>query len=222
MLKDQHGALLYSLGLLFAMAAVFIAVGRHPTAEAPRTTVEWIGRLDASTLRVMNEIRNTPLSWLALALNVIGSGFVTTPLRTLVGVWLGLRRRWSAVATWLVTWGVSELILASAKSYFHRGRPPHPQVAASGYAFPSGHAVAGAATAVAFVLILMPWGQRRRKWEALAVVFAFVMALSRAYVQAHWLSDVVAGALLGTGVALASAAIVGELREDFLARRARA
>ncbi len=189
MLKDQHRALLYSLGLLFAMAAVFIAVGRHPTAEAPRTTVEWIGRLDASTLRVMNEIRNTPLSWLALALNVIGSGFVTTPLRALVGVWLGLRRRWSAVATWLVTWGVSELILASAKSYFHRGRPPHPQVAASGYAFPSGHAVAGAATAVAFVLILMPWDSgggsgKPSRWVrlrdgALARMRASALALGR-------------------------------------------
>lgn len=222
MLKDHRRALLYSLGLLFATAALSIAVGRHPAAEAPLTTVGWIGRLDASTLRGMNEIRDTPLGWLARVLNVIGSGFVTVPLRALVGVWLGLRRRWSAVATWLATWGVTELILASAKAYFHRGRPLHPLVATSGYAFPSGHAVAGAATAVAFVLILMPWGRRRRKWEAVAVAFALVMAFSRVYLQAHWLSDVVAGVLLGTGVALGSAAIVGELGKDLPTGRLRA
>jgi undecaprenyl-diphosphatase len=59
----------------------------------------------------------------------------------------------------------------------------------------------------------MPSGPRRRKWEAIAVVFAFVMAFSRVYLNAHWLSDVVAGVLLGTGVALGSAALATEVRD---------
>ena len=105
------------------------------------------------------------------------------------------------------------MLLTGAKAFFHRGRPPNELVATTGYSFPSGHAVAAAATAVALVLVLMAPGARRRKWEALAVLFAFVMAFSRVYLNAHWLSDVVAGVLLGTGVALGSAALATEVRD---------
>ena len=44
-----------------------------------------------------------------------------------------------------------------------------------------------------------------------AVGFTFVMALSRVYLSAHWFSDVVTGVLLGTGIALGSAALVTEV-----------
>jgi undecaprenyl-diphosphatase len=90
-----------------------------------------------------------------------------------------------------------------------------------GFSFPSGHAVAGAATAVALVLVLLPSGPARRRWEFVAIGFAFVMALSRVYLNAHWFSDVVAGVLLGAGVALGSAGLVTEVRDIALRRKAR-
>jgi membrane-associated phospholipid phosphatase len=40
------------------------------------------------------------------------------------------------------------------------------------------------------------------------------------YLNAHWLSDVVAGVLLGTGVALGSAAVATEVRDIAMRRRA--
>jgi undecaprenyl-diphosphatase len=43
------------------------------------------------------------------------------------------------------------------------------------------------------------------------------MACSRVYLLAHWFTDAVAGVLLGTGVALACAALVTEVRD--VARR---
>ncbi len=46
-----------------------------------------------------------------------------------------------------------------------------------------------------------------------AVLFAAVMALSRVYLRAHWLSDTVTGALLGAGLALGWPALVMALRE---------
>src|SRR3989454_11222541 len=45
------------------------------------------------------------------------------------------------------------------------------------------------------------YSQQRRRWEWLAIGFAFVMSMSRVYLSAHWFSDVVAGALLGAGLA---------------------
>ena len=139
-----------------------------------------------------------------------------------MAVWLAFRRRWRAFATWVITWAAAELILTAAKTFFHRGRPPLPLVDVVGFSFPSGHAVAGAATAVALVLVLLPAGPARRRWEFVAIGFAFVMALSRVYLNAHWFSDVVAGVLLGAGVALGSAGLVTEVREIALRRKARA
>jgi membrane-associated phospholipid phosphatase len=66
---------------------------------------------------------------------------------------------------------------------------------------------------------VLPPGRERRRWEIAAVAFAFVMAVSRVYLRAHWLSDVVAGVLLGAGVALGCAGLVTELRDVLLRGR---
>jgi membrane-associated phospholipid phosphatase len=50
------------------------------------------------------------------------------------------------------------------------------------------------------------------------VVFSLLMGLSRAYLAAHWLSDAVAGVLLGTTVALGTALVVHLIRERRLRR----
>ncbi|MFB3738052.1 MAG: phosphatase PAP2 family protein [Candidatus Velamenicoccus archaeovorus] len=218
MLKNHRRTFVHALVLLAAMAALFVAVGRHPPIEAPGTTVPFIGRWDEVVYRAMDDVRGVVLSGIARALNVIGGGVVTIPLRGVIALWLAIRRRWRAFATWVLTWVAAEVVLSAAKAFFHRGRPPAALVATSGSSFPSGHAVAAAATAVALVLVLLPAGGRRRTWEAAAVAFATLMALSRVYLNAHWLSDVVTGVLLGTGVALGAAALVTEVRHHALRR----
>ncbi|MGH8859967.1 MAG: phosphatase PAP2 family protein, partial [Jatrophihabitantaceae bacterium] len=95
---------------------------------------------------------------------------------------------------------------------YDRARPPGELISTSGATFPSGHAIAGAVTAVGLVVVLLPPGAARWKWEVRAVVFAFLMALSRVYLRAHWLSDVVAGGLLGGALALGWPALLQTIR----------
>ncbi len=222
MLTNHRRAIGWSAVLLGALVFVFVAVGRHPPSLAPKTTLPFVGHWDLTVFRAMDDIRNVVLTALARFLNLLGSGIVTIPLRIVVTVWLLVRRRWRALAAWAMTWAAAELILAAAKTFFHRGRPPEPLVAVVGFSFPSGHAVAGAATALALVLVLLPAGPARRRWELVAIAFVFVMALSRVYLGAHWFSDVVAGVLLGAGVALGSFGLVTEIRDVALRRKARA
>lgn len=219
MLTNHRRAIGWSAVLLGAMIFVFAAVGRHPPELAPKTNLPFVGEFDLSVYHWMDDIRNGVLTLLARFLSVLGGGAVTIPLRITVAVWLAFRRRWRAFASWVITWAAAELILSAAKTFFHRGRPPFPLVNVNGFSFPSGHAVAGAATAVALVLVLLPAGPARRRWEFVAIGFAFVMALSRVYLNAHWFSDVVAGVLLGAGVALGSAGVVTEIRDVALRRR---
>jgi membrane-associated phospholipid phosphatase len=218
-LTNHRRAIFWSAVLLGAMVFVFAAVGRHPPSSAPTTTLPFVGEFDLSVFHWMDDIRNEVLTLLARFLNVLGGGMVTIPLRIIVAVWLLFRTRWRAFATWVITWAAAELIVSAAKTFFHRGRPPNPLVEVVGFSFPSGHAVAGAAIAVALVLVLMSAGPARRRWELAAIAFAFVMAMSRVYLNAHWFSDVVAGVLLGAGVALGTAGVVTEIRDVALRRR---
>jgi membrane-associated phospholipid phosphatase len=210
-LTNHRRALLYSFLLLAGMAAIFIGVGKHPGEPGTLTTWAWIGRFDGHVYDWIQNHRNSVVTAIAKALNLIGSGFVTIPLRVIVALYLAFRRRWRAFAGWVLTWVAAETALQFAKDWFQRTRPPASLVGVSGYSFPSGHAVATASIAVALVLALQHAGPQRRKWEVLAAAAAFVMALSRVYLNAHWFSDTVAGVLLGAGIALGATALISEI-----------
>jgi len=161
-------------------------------------------------------------SWitlLAMVLDVLGRAVVTWPLRIGVAILLGVRRYWVLLGYWVGTALVSELAVGFFKSAYDRRRPPQSLVETTGGSFPSGHAVVGAAIAIALVIVLFAPGAHRRVWEVRAGLFAFIMAMSRVYLRAHWLSDAVAGLLFGAATALAFGAIADALRGRYRADR---
>jgi undecaprenyl-diphosphatase len=218
-LTSRRRTVLYAVVLVGTLAAVFLAVGTSTGPTGLETRVGWVGRVDQTVLRTSDVIRTGILTGIARVLDVAGGGIVTIPLRALVAIVLFVRRRWPAVWAWILTWALAEAAVRGAKVFFARPRPPLPLVSTTGFSFPSGHAVATAAIAMALVLVLIPPGRTRRKWEILAIVFTFVMALSRVYLRAHWLSDVEAGVLLGATAALAAASVVTEIRDLYRKRR---
>ncbi len=114
---------------------------------------------------------------------------------------------------------LSEVLIGTLKGVYDRARPPGSLVATSGASFPSGHSVAATVTVVAAVIALVPPGRARVAWGTAAAAFSVLMALSRAYLGAHWLSDALAGVLLGTSCALLAALAVSVLQRRWNADR---
>jgi membrane-associated phospholipid phosphatase len=100
-----------------------------------------------------------------------------------------------------------------SKALVTRPRPASAMLSPHGSSFPSGHAAYAGATALALVLLFTKPDRKRPGWWALAAVITAGMAWSRTYLQVHWLTDVLAGSLLGVAVALASFATTQVLLE---------
>jgi len=205
MLVDSRRALRISGGLLAGAAGVGLLVLLPATSGAVQS-------VDDAVWRFAGAVENRPATAVAVVLSWLGSGWVNWPLRILALGLLAWRTHWLRFAAFALAVVTSELFIGPVKAAVDRPRPPGSLIATSGASFPSGHAVAAAVTAVGLVLVLAEAGSTRWRWEVRAVVFASVMALSRVYLQAHWLSDTVAGALLGAGLALGWPALLSTLR----------
>jgi len=218
--ERPHRALLHrpyfglsaGLALLGATVLLILGVGSQANRVAPATAFPPIGRLDQATYDVVQKIRNPVLTVPARILNILGGGAFSIPFRAIaLIVLIFVLHRYRHAIAFAVTWVLSEALLTALKVMVDRGRPPDPLVATSGSSFPSGHSVAGAAIGISLVIAFLPAGHRRRVWEWMAAGFAFLMGLSRVYLNAHWLSDATAGVFLGAGVALTVAAVVALL-----------
>ena len=206
MLVDSRRGLLVSAALL----AGGLLVGVLVALPATRPAVQWV---DDAVWEAAGAVENRPTTLVADALSWLGSPYVNWPLRALAVILLAWRRHWIRLAAFALAVVTSELLIGPVKALYDRPRPPGSLIETSAAAFPSGHAVASAVTAVGLVLVLAEPGRTRWRWEVNAVIFTSVMALSRVYLRAHWLSDTVAGALLGAGVALGWPALLMTLRD---------
>ena len=206
LLQDHRAVLRIAIVLWAAAGSLFVLVA----VPASRDVVQAVDDA-AHDLAVAAEW--DPWVLLAKVLDFLGSTWVTAPLRMVVAVWLAVRRRFEALAVWLLAIVFSEPAIWILKSAYGRERPPDSLVETTGYSFPSGHAIAGAVIVLSLVIVLVPPGASRRNLEVLAATIAFLMGLSRVYLRAHWLSDAAAGVAFGAAVTLLVAAVVHEVAD---------
>ena len=155
---------------------------------------------------------------LALVFDAFGHGILRG--LTIAGVVLVLLigRRRAALFAFALAEALTPLLVNVIKLLIGRERPPAAMIDAHGSSYPSGHAAYAGATAVMLVLLFIPPGRLRRAGWVVAALLTAGMAWSRTYLQVHWLTDSVAGAMLGVGVALLSLAAVQILSERARAR----
>jgi undecaprenyl-diphosphatase len=133
---------------------------------------------------------------------VLGNGWFVAAVGVVVAVGLLVRRRVVITAGWTIALAGSGALNLALKAAYARPRPifEEPLHVASGWSFPSGHAMG------TFVLVGMGsylgWRLARTTPRRLAIVsvasaWAVAMGFSRMYLGVHYLSDVVAGFAAG-------------------------
>lgn len=152
------------------------------------------------------------LTGISQFMNWVGAGWfgvLAVPIAGAIGLIL-LKRPWAA-AYFLVAEAVSAGGVQVLKHLFGRVRPEDIIVISDYGSYPSGH-VANATTLAIAAIVIFP-----RLWVVLVGAgWVLLMAFSRTYLHAHWLSDTVGGVLIGAGAALivAAAFVVPMAREN--------
>lgn len=173
-------------------------------------------RFDNSAARFGAHHATPGTSRLLRAVTQLGSTPVVIGLVIVIGLQQYLTHRKKALPLFLATTVVSAVVVGNLiKVLVHRSRPDIDRlVVAHGSSFPSGHTTAAAATYAALALL---FGRNRSRTvrgvlSAVAAAIAAAVATSRVLLGVHWVTDVIAGLLLGWGVfALVSIAFGGRV-----------
>ena len=180
--------------VLAALFAVSLAAFAHLVEDY--LTGDPIVRWDLEFSRWLHVHSNSTLVSLFKVVT-LGGNVAVLALLTLAIAFLLVRRRAFNEAALLCAAAIGiEVLNGGLKLLFHRPRPELAFVHLDTYSFPSGHA-AGSAAIYAVIFYLLAISRGRVALAVGYVILVGVIGFSRLYLEAHYLSDVLAGTALG-------------------------
>jgi membrane protein DedA with SNARE-associated domain len=209
-----------NLGLELTTLLALLAVGTFSfflIGDAVLNTAE--PRIDRVASDLAERLYSEALIEVAKVVTVLGSSPATAALTLATAIFAAVRRRPIEAVALIAGWVLVVVTTNVAKAIYDRERPPSGFVDTFNAAYPSGHtayAVALVACAVVLVRAGVHWAARIAA-VTVAVILVAVVAVTRVYLRAHFVTDVLGGAALG--VALWSlvgviALVAGRLRHN--------
>ena len=217
---DHFPSVQLVLGVLLfvGMTLTLAALAEHVMTGRPLTLIDqqlsaWLARN-----------RSPALTTFFIIVTALGSTAVGTIVAVVLGVYLLLRRQRYWFAATILTIAGGSLLNRFLKLAFQRARPEldDPITAFAGYSFPSGHTMA--ATVVFGTLALYLFTRKRSSRArfvviGLAFLVILMVAFSRIYLGAHYLTDVVAAIAEGLAWISLSFTVVSVWRQQKIKRK---
>jgi undecaprenyl-diphosphatase len=185
-------AVVTGTGVGFGILLMLVRFRWDPLYQADHESAAWFNKLVSSYNGLVTVLQSV---------SSLGGRPIMVWLVTIAVVGLLIRRQ-GRLAFYLIVTGVGALMLdPSLKALVGRLRPvvDIPVASAPGNSFPSGHALGSVVAYGALLLVFLPAMQRRWRRAAVGIVAVVVAAvgLTRVALGVHYLSDVLAGWLLG-------------------------
>jgi undecaprenyl-diphosphatase len=156
---------------------------------------------DSAIYRALQDLRTTPGNAVMIAITELGDTKVVVVVMIVVLLWLLWKRAWRTAAYWLVAIAGASALNTVIKVALHRARPGELLYPGwSAFSFPSGHSTVNVVL-YGFLAFLIA-REIRPAWRLAvalgAATLIFLIAFSRLYLGAHWLSDVLGGLAFGS------------------------
>ncbi|MBM3232745.1 phosphatase PAP2 family protein [Candidatus Pacearchaeota archaeon] len=162
----------------------------------------WI-TLDQSLSSAVQRLNDEFLTYVARFIEVIFDVQVLMVVSIVIFFWYIFNKKHREATFFGAAMLAGALILYGIKEWIHRARPDSIITLSEGFSFPSGHATI--ATLFIGLLLYAFWKTSiSRKYKMYLTIFSIFLVVmigaSRIYLNAHWLSDVIAGFTLGASI----------------------
>jgi len=156
--------------------------------------------VDALIHEALQTVRTPGGDSVFVAVTELGDVQVVLPVMVAVLGWLIAHRFWRTALYWIAAVGVAEALAKVIKLSLHRPRPSTSYPGIEQFSFPSGHATLSVVVYgfLAFLLSIHASHKLRVVIVSATVLLVGSVALSRIYLGAHWMSDVLGGLSFGT------------------------
>ena len=181
--------------LLIGAAWLFLGVLEDVVSGDP------LVQADGAIYRALQDLRTAPGDALMIAITELGDTTVVVAVTTILLLWLAWKRAWRTAVYLLVAVAGASALNTAIKLALHRARPGELLYSGWGaFSFPSGHSTVNVVLYgfLAFLVVRQLRSAWRHSVALGAATLIFMIAFSRLYLGAHWLSDVLGGLAFGS------------------------
>ena len=193
--QHEARALALPMVLLIAAAWLFLGVLEDVVSGDPLVLA------DGAIYRALQDLRTAPGDGVMIAITELGDTAVVVVVTIIIFLWLAWKRAWRAAAYWVAAIAGASALNTAIKVALHRARPGELLYSGwSAFSFPSGHSTINMVLYgfLAFLIARELRPALRVSVALGAAVLIFLIAFSRLYLGAHWLSDVLGGLAFGS------------------------
>jgi undecaprenyl-diphosphatase len=167
--------------------------------------------LDQLISNSMHLIQSPTTTKIMQIITFLGDKYFIATISLILLVFLIYKRQYIKTKIFVIAIGLGIIISQTLKYITHRPRPENMLIIKDGFSFPSGHAT----LSIIFFGILIFIFQDKIKnniikytFITLNIILISLISFSRIYLNVHWLTDVLAGLLLGLICIISSIIIV--------------
>jgi undecaprenyl-diphosphatase len=152
--------------------------------------------LNSQTFQLAQQIQNPTLTSFSKFIAIAAEPLVLLFLTLAISIFLYLNKQKSQAILLASTSIITALAIKLLKNIFQFERPISTLIQETGYSLPSGHTTFAV---VFFGLMTYIFVKPKYKIPAtiISIILVSIIAFTRIYLQVHWITDIIAGLILG-------------------------